>query len=371
MPPGAAQAATGAYSVAADYQRQVAGLGERLARTVQGLWLDVDPADVVGSWAVRVPDAVAAMTAAQAIAADMADDYADRALAAMGIATAPAGAVNTAAFAGVSAEGVPLPDLLNLPALRASYAMRAGIQPVIARTRAQADLVKYARTEPADAARLSSQVAGIARHVGGYIRHLRLPSCARCAILAGRWYRWSAGFARHPHCDCVHVPATGEIGRSLTTDPRTAILTGNVHGLTAAEHEAIRLGADPALVVNAQDGMYVAGDGRRYTTTGTTRRGVAGARLIAAAINRAEGGPTGRIYRNMTMDRLTLLEATTRYEGLLRRGVTFTRRRADGTTQAAAYRYSSSPRASVADLLATATDRDDAIRALINHGYIL
>src|SRR5690348_18342012 len=50
---------------------------------------------------------------------------------------------------------------------------------------------------------------------------LNPPSCQRCAILAGRWYRWSQGFLRHPRCDCVNLPAerqawaeAEEIGRA-------------------------------------------------------------------------------------------------------------------------------------------------------------
>lgn len=49
----------------------------------------------------------------------------------------------------------------------------------------------------------------------GYIRTLTPPSCSRCAILAGRWYRWSDGFQRHPGCDCEMVP-----GRSCPTSKR-------------------------------------------------------------------------------------------------------------------------------------------------------
>lgn len=371
-----------AAAVAEDYQRQVAVVADRAARALQRFWRDAARetartkgaargAALVTAWSIRLPEAVAVVTAAQVVAADMADGYADAVLAAQGATATPHGRVAATALAGISAEGVPLADLMNLPALRAAYATRNGVPAQVAVGRARADLVKYARTETADAARAGSQVAGVARRIGGYVRHLRLPSCSSCAILAGRWYRWSAGFNRHPHCDCVHVPATEEVGRSLTTDPRTAILTGQVHGLSKAEFEAIRLGADPGQVVNARRGMYVAGDGRRYTTTGTTRRGVAGARLISAALNRAQGGPAGLTYRQMTLDRLTLLEATRRHEGLLRRGTTFTRRYSDGSTQTAAYAYSASPRASVADLLASATSQDEARRLLVNHGYLI
>jgi hypothetical protein len=34
----------------------------------------------------------------------------------------------------------------------------------------------------------------------GWIRVLDPPSCGRCAILAGRFYKWSDGFLRHPNC---------------------------------------------------------------------------------------------------------------------------------------------------------------------------
>lgn len=379
MPPAPAEAATGASTVpavAAEYRRQVVAVGETTAKTLERLWRETltDPGpfpDLTAAWAARVPEAVAAVTAAQVVAADMAEAYTAAVLAAQGSSSSAVAEVVPGAFAGISVEGVPLPDLLSIPARRTAYALRAGVAPQVATTRGTADLVKYARTETADAARASSQVAGTAHRVGGYVRHLQLPSCAKCAILAGRWYRWSAGFDRHPNCDCYHVAVEHvEVGRSLTTDPRLAILTGHVHGLSERELEAIRLGADPSQVVNAQDGMYVAG-GHRYTTTGTTRRGIAGARLIAAAINRAEGGPPGRTYRNLTMDRLTLAEATRRFEGLLRKGTTFTRRYADGRVQTTAYRFSTSPRASVADLLGSATSREDAIRLLTNHGYLI
>src|SRR5690606_23965723 len=33
-----------------------------------------------------------------------------------------------------------------------------------------------------------------------YVRMLTPPSCSRCTVLAGRWYRKNAGFARHPGC---------------------------------------------------------------------------------------------------------------------------------------------------------------------------
>ena len=56
-----------------------------------------------------------------------------------------------------------------------------------------------------DAGRSAESVATAARPNVGYVRFLSPPSCARCAILAGRVYRYSQGFQRHPGCDCTMV----------------------------------------------------------------------------------------------------------------------------------------------------------------------
>jgi hypothetical protein len=116
----------------------------------------------------------------------------------------------------------------------------------------------------------------------GYVRLLTPPSCSRCAVLAGRFYKWSAGFERHPMCDCRHVVATSEIADDLTSDPdayfRSLSREQQDYYFGKANAEAIRSGADLSRVVNAQDGMYVADDGRRYTRTSTSRRGGRGKR---------------------------------------------------------------------------------------------
>ena len=89
----------------------------------------------------------------------------------------------------------------------------------------------------------------------GSIRQLTPPSCSRCAVLAGRWYRWSQGFQRHPKCDCVMVPG----GRSAATyDPYRAYERGEITDLTKAQAKAIDAGADLNQVVNARRGMQTA-----------------------------------------------------------------------------------------------------------------
>jgi hypothetical protein len=53
----------------------------------------------------------------------------------------------------------------------------------------------------------------------GYVRMLNTPSCSRCVILAGKWFKWNEGFQRHPRCDCRHIPAQEGMAGDFTTDP--------------------------------------------------------------------------------------------------------------------------------------------------------
>lgn len=118
----------------------------------------------------------------------------------------------------------------------------------------------------------------------GHIRTLTPPSCARCAILAGRFYRWSDGFDRHPRCDCTMTPGTRS---SALSDPFGAYERGEigsyrdgkfVDGLTKAQRQAIDDGADISQVVNSTRGMRTvnfAGRRVQITAEGTTARGLA------------------------------------------------------------------------------------------------
>lgn len=102
-----------------------------------------------------------------------------------------------------------------------------------------------------DSGRSAAGVATAVRpNVDGHVRYLNPPSCSRCAILAGRIYRWSQGFQRHPLCDCVMVPTTMSVGPELISDPLVAFERGQVRGLSTADQQAIRDGADMGQVVN-------------------------------------------------------------------------------------------------------------------------
>lgn len=344
----------------AAYQQAVALIGRRTAALVLRQWQRVDRANIAGSWQRLLAGAVTTVTAGQLAAAGLADTYLDTRVGGDGAAL-----VVPEALAGRTLDGRTLDGLLTLPQITTLTAIEQGIEPGTALRRGAARLATYTRTATADSARQAVAAAMGARRVTGYYRRLSLPSCARCVILAGRWYRSNTGFERHPGCDCTHVPGD-DPGDGPGFDARAAILDGQVTGLSAAKTEAVRLGADPAQVVNARRGMSTVG-GRQVTTEGTTRRGIAGARILAAEADRLAGvDTTSATYRNVTFSR----ERAAELADAMRRGDAFTRRTRAGRTQTAAYRYTTRARPTPEQILADATSPDDAIRMLTNFGYI-
>lgn len=130
-------------------------------------------------------------------------------------------------------------------------------------TSGAAELIQKAETDKAfdrivlslisDAGRTAQSVDNATRPaVTGYVRSLNAPSCSRCAILAGRVYRYSTGFLRHPRCDCLMTPTNEAIGTNLVTDPLAAFERGEIRDLSKADAQAIREGADISQVVNVQ-----------------------------------------------------------------------------------------------------------------------
>lgn len=102
-----------------------------------------------------------------------------------------------------------------------------------------------------DAGRVAESVSVAVRPGLGWVRHLNPPSCSRCVVLAGRVYRYSEGFLRHPGCDCTMTPV-GEGDETLAPDPLKLLRTGQVTNLSKADQRAIRNGADFGQVVNVR-----------------------------------------------------------------------------------------------------------------------
>ena len=143
-----------------------------------------------------------------------------------------------------------------------------------------ADLEQLLLSEVADAGRTASQVEFVSRpDWQNYVRMLTPPSCARCAILAGRIYRDLDAFKRHPGCDCVMVPVQNwqtAHDEGLVSSPKRAFENGDIRGLSQADARAVADGADLQKVVNATRGIQKVDmfgrTGVKVTTGATTKR---------------------------------------------------------------------------------------------------
>lgn len=102
-----------------------------------------------------------------------------------------------------------------------------------------------------DAGRAAEQASVALRPRVGYVRYLSPPSCGRCAILAGRVYRYSSSFQRHPGCDCTMIPTT-LASPDFIHDPVDLARRGLISDLSKADRQAILDGADPARVINVR-----------------------------------------------------------------------------------------------------------------------
>lgn len=221
------------------------------------------------------------------------------------------------ALVGYAGDGRTVDGLLYGSVVHAKQEVARGMTPRQALASSGQWLTQVVGTVLSDTGRASERLGVAVRPVTGYVRMLNPPSCSRCAILAGRWYRVNAGFQRHPGCDCRHIPSSESVAGDLTVDTGAyfeSLSTAEQDRIfTKAGAEAIRDGADINQVVNARRGMSTAqiNTGRGWTPRGrlapvqiggrdvfitteaTTRRGVAsrattgrrGARLMPETIS--------------------------------------------------------------------------------------
>lgn len=254
----------------------------RALATATRHWRKLGPNWIGPAWAERLPTVAAAITNAQRTAATSALVSGALALGEQGQWATPDGLVDPDAFAGLAADGRNLDTLLRAPAITARTLIADGVEPAQALAAGGRQLSMMVLTEVADAGRGAAGVQIAARPRVGYVRMLNPPSCSRCVVLAGRFYRWNQGFLRHPRCDCKHVP-------TMVTDQAEAFAEGLIDDpyeaftrMTEAEQnrvftnagaQAIRDGADMYQVVNARRGMKYRG---AFTTEGTSKHGWAG-----------------------------------------------------------------------------------------------
>lgn len=239
------------------------------------MWEQIGTGDFDVAWRTLGPRLFALLSLAQLSAARSAYGYTSAVLAELGIESTAVARSVPSSLAGVASSGAPLADVLYSSVIATRTALSQGLDLAEAKLSGQAQLDGIIRTQVADAGRSAESVELVTRPaVTGYVRMLSLPSCSRCAVMAGRFYRWSTGFQRHPKCDCRHIPSTENVADDLTTDPAAAIKSGKVTGISSADAQAIDGGADIGRVLNARSGMSTAqvpGVGTVKTTTTLTR----------------------------------------------------------------------------------------------------
>ena len=257
-------------------------------------WSQVQVGSLSRSWQIilRNSGLVAAVTSLQVENASEGASYGAASIAAQGFYEAPDAFVDPGAFGGFASDGRPLDGLLYAAVPHTKRLIGGGMDPGAAKVAGGKFLEMATATTVADAGRAAAGVDIAARAGVGYVRMLNPPSCSRCSVLAGKFYRWNAGFQRHPKCDCIHVPAKGaDAAKSegLIHDPYEYFngLSGAKQDrlYTKAGAQAIRDGGDLFQVVNSRRGMKPGG---LVTTEGTSRRGnfgnTSGARLTPEGI---------------------------------------------------------------------------------------
>lgn len=228
------------------------------SREVGRLWRRMGD-DFDASWRRLGPSMLAVLVEAQQQVAMEALRYVPRVLAETGLADLPEGQFRPESLVGIASDGRPLASLAYGGVIEAKKSVADGSSTNGALVDGGAWMDLMTKLQVADAARQAVSVMTASRkNLTGTVRVLNPPSCQRCAILAGRVYRWSTGFQRHPRCDCVNLPiqsAGWAQAEGFLTDPMDAYRRGEIRDLTEAQKFAIDNGADISRVVNATRGM--------------------------------------------------------------------------------------------------------------------
>lgn len=350
-------------ATAEHYQQQQRHTIATLAH-LRRLWAQVSPTDFDAAWETLGPRMLLLLTAAQLSAATAGAEYVPAVLSETGQDSSTFEAVAPESLAGVASDGRSLSGLLYVPVLQAKAAQAEGVSDSDVMTLGRSVLTRIVVTQLADAARVAAGVAIASRpRVSGYVRMLNPPSCSRCAILAGKRYKWNAGFDRHPRCDCRHIPASEDVARDLRTDPReyfdSLTPAEQNHAFTNAGAQAIRDGADVNQVVNARRGA-----------AGLTP---AGARLTADEKKAIIGDRKHGVLQRRDVYGEQLFTTT---EGTTRHGSAYGAMKQAGYAKGGDVRTgrnfsAKAPRLMPESIYEIAEDRADAIRLLKLYGYLL
>lgn len=298
---------------AADYRQRLIA---QIVRRVLAAWRPNSPQDPNAWFATHALPFTEMVTHGQLLAAQAAVASADVALDLQHYDVVPELSADPEAFAGATGSGDPVMGLAYAQAQKVTELVDAEA-PITERAQAwhHAGVMLATATQTAisDAARMAILTHLAARPGTTWVRVIRPPCCARCAILAGKKGSSRMKFLRHPGCDCTAIPvseATSDMHKLFYFDAQEYFDSlspeQQAKVFTKAGARAIRDGADINQVVNARRGMTTitsAGGRRRLITTeGTTKRGWASEYLreqYGAALQKAGGR-----YRRTSVARL-------------------------------------------------------------------
>lgn len=287
---------------ASDQYRVQQGISSTTATAVGMLWSRMGD-DFDSSWALIRPDMLGMVELGRQAAVANAVGYTSAVLRETGQPDSPIGELAPSVFLSTGPDGRRVDTLLDEAVIGAKTAVAGGSAPSEALAQSGRWLTMTTLTLLADTRREVYGADIIQRPaLSGYVRMLNPPSCSRCIILAGRWYRWNEGFLRHPRCDCQHVPAAEDVAGDIRTDPyamfRSMSPEQQERTFGRIEARAIRDGGDIYRVVNIQRrGLGTAKAARLYGTP--TRMTVddiyraAGTRTNAVRLLRENGYITG------------------------------------------------------------------------------
>lgn len=309
------------------------------------IWNNLDPTRFTASWVQsQIGDQLfLSVSRAQELAAMAADVYTDLLLLDQGVEITADGDFVPSSLSGVAADGRPLDSLLLQPLIQANVAAAGGGTLADAMAAGAQMLTRIVGTQVADAGRQANSIGIAARPRTGWVRMVEPRACSRCVILAGRFYRWSNGFDRHPLCKCRNIPSAEDVdGIRSDNDPMAHFnsLSEKEQNaqFTVAGARAIRDGADIQRVVNA-------------------RRGAMGLSTASGRLTKAEKDALGRGGLVRTDVNGRAVKLTT--EGTTIRAAAAGRARVNGT-----------PRLMPESIYEIAADREDAVRLLKRFGYL-
>ncbi len=257
-------------SASQQYKKQQA-IAVTTATSVSQLWGRMGD-DFDESYASIRPQLLGVVEQGRTAAVATAIGYTSAVLAETGQADAPVGELVPSRFLATTPDGRTVTGLLDQAIPQAKAAVAEGVEVRTALLRASTFLTAATLTLLADTRRDVYSADIIQRPtLTGYVRMLNPPSCSRCAILAGKWYRWNQGFQRHPRCDCQHIPASENVSGDLRTDPyeyfNSLDEATQDRLFTRSGAKAIRDGGDIYRVENVRmRGLSTSRQARRYGT---------------------------------------------------------------------------------------------------------